>query len=398
MHFTPSMPQWGPAPLEHFPVQMPVDIQIDTQIQQALIERSAAYCLTSGQVIAQRTQELPLVEQLWHAKQLASRLCRSKALQFFVTRKADGAHLQPKELGEQVLHLLSSCVGTIWQQYPCHALEPRIELLLECAAKRNLLFLNPACFHLGQAHLLQLVDSLNGFVQDVRKRGTSAGFKSKAIKFETQIDKRYKAMQNYFRQLCALYPHGHVIRLDFSYQPHGFVGYQFTEEMHKTVTLHGQALLDHLTQSLGTAVVGYSWKRDFATARGFQYHLVAILNGPQIHELHGIEQSLGEYWCHSITGGEGLWFNCHGSGGTDYHYRGMGSLWHRPRTMEEHLSLVPVFMTLTDGIAAFAPPGKAKPYGMATLPAGLQEKTALKMSQYSTIKNDVFSLFQNIEL
>ena len=188
-------------------------------------------------------------------------------------------------------------------------------------------------------------------------------------------------MHNYFRQLCALYPDGHVIRLDFSYQPHGFRGCEFTEEMHKTVTFHGLVLLDHLTLSLGTAVVGYAWKRDFATARGFQYHLVAILNGPQIQEFHGIEQSLGEYWCRSITGGEGLWFNCHGSGGTDYHYRGMGSLSHRPRTMEEQLSMVPVFMTLTDGTAAFAPPGKAKPHGMATLPAGLQKEAALKMTQ-----------------
>ena len=374
MHFTPSMPQWGPAPLERFPMQMPFDIQIDSQIQQALLERSVAYCLTSGQVVARRTQELPLVEQLWHAKQLASRLCRSKAPQFSIIRKPDGTHLQPTELGEQILQLLSSCVGAIRQQYPCHALEPRIELLLECAAKRNLLYLNPAYFHLGEAHLLPLVDSLNGFVEDVRKRGTTAGFKAKVLKLQTQIDERYKAMHNYFRQLCALYPDGHVIRLDLSYQPHGFRGCEFTEEMHKTVTLHGQVLLDHLTQSLGTAVVGYAWKRDFATARGFQYHLVAILNGPQIQELHSIEQSLGEYWCRSITGGEGLWFDCHGSAGTDYHYRGMGSLAHRQRTIEEQLSMVPVFMTLTDGIVAFVPPGKAKPYGMATLPAGLQKK------------------------
>ena len=43
MHFTPSMPQWGPAPLERFPMQMPFDIQIDSQIQQALFERSVAY-------------------------------------------------------------------------------------------------------------------------------------------------------------------------------------------------------------------------------------------------------------------------------------------------------------------------------------------------------------------
>ena len=73
-------------------------------------------------------------------------------------------------------------------------------------------------------------------------------------KFKTQIEERYKAKFNYFRQLCALYSNGNVIRMDFSYQPHGLIGYQFSEEMHKTVILHGQALLDHLTQSLGSAM------------------------------------------------------------------------------------------------------------------------------------------------
>ena len=397
MHFTSSARQWDTALLERFPVQKSVDIQLDTQIQQALDERSVAYCLTSGQVIALQTAEIQLVQQLLKAGQLAQRLCRSKVTQFCVTRKSASAELYPTELGKEVVQLLSSFVGEIGQQYPCHALEPRIELLLECAAKRNLLGLNPAYFHSGEEHLL-LVDLLNGFVQDVRKRGTAAGFEAKILKFQTQIDKRYKAMRNYFRQLCALYPKGHVIRLALSYQPHGFCGYEFSEEMHKIVTLHGKVLLDHLTQSLGTAVVGFAWKRDFATARGFQYHLVAILNGPQIQELHGIEQSLGEYWCHSITGGEGLWFNCYGFGAADHHYRGMGYLSGRPRTMEEQLSLVPVFMTLTDGIAAFAPPGKSKPYGMATLPAGLQRQAALKMTQYPLTENDLFLLFQTTAL
>ena len=55
------MPQWSSALSEHFPMQRPVDIQIDTQIQQALIERSVAYCQTSNQVIAFDTPEIKLV-------------------------------------------------------------------------------------------------------------------------------------------------------------------------------------------------------------------------------------------------------------------------------------------------------------------------------------------------
>lgn len=400
MHLTPSWSQWGPAPQESFPLQPAFDIPIDTQIQEALIERAFAYSLAPsmaygqapGHVIALDTPEMPLVQQLWHAKQLTSRLSRSKAAQFSVIHKPNGAHLQATELGQEVAQLLSSSVGAVGQQYPRHAFDPRIELFLECAAKRNLLPVWPPFVFMEEARLLPLVDALNGFAQDVRRRGSAASFKAKVANFQAQVDQRYKAMQSYFRQLCTLYPDGHAIRMDFSYLPHQTVGFAFGEEMHQTVTLHGQALLEHLAKSLGSAVAGYAWKRDFAASRGYQYHLVAILNGPQFQELHGIAQSLGEQWCHSITGGKGLWINCHGSWGNNIRYRGLSAFNHcAAGSMEDQLSLVPVFMTLTDGIAAFAPMGKTKPYGMGTLPAGKRRKATESIPHYPKIENEMFS-------
>lgn len=399
MHLTPSWSQWGPAPSERFPLQTAFDIPIDTQIQEALIERAVAYSLAPvaaysqapGHVIALDTPEMSLVQQLWHARQLTSRLSRSKAAQFSVIRKPGGAQLQATELGNEVIQLLSSSVGTVGQQYPCHVLEPRIELLLECAAKRNLLPLWPPFAPIEETRLLTLVDSLNGFAQDVRQRGTTAGFKAKVANSHAQTDRRYKDMQKYFRQLCTLYPHGHILRMDFCYLPHQLVGYSFGEEMHKTVCLHGQMLLDHLTSSLGSAVAGYAWKRDFAAVRGYQYHLVAILDGPQPQELHAIEQSLGEHWCQSVTGGKGLSVNCHGSWGNNFRYRGVSPLNYCIGSMEANLSLVPAFMALTDGIAAFAPLGKAKPYGMGTLPARRSKNEVKRISQDPKIENDVSS-------
>ena len=391
MHLVSQVPHWGPTLSKRLPRQSPVHIQIDTQIKQALIERSIAYGLTSGQapghVIALNTSEIPLVQQLWHTRQLASRLSRSKVAQFSIIRKIAGAQLQATELGNEVLQLLSTSVGDVGLEYPCHVLEPRIELFLECAAKRNLLPLWPPFVPMEEARLLPLVDSLNGFAQDVRQRGSTVSFKAKIANFQAQTDKRYKAMQHYFRQLSTLYPEGHVIRMDFSYLPHQTVGFSFGEEMHKTVTLHGQALLEHLTKSWGSSVVGYAWKRDFAAARGYQYHLVAILNGPQVQELNCIEQYLGEHWCQSITNGLGLWFNCHGPWANDFRYRGVSAFKHCVGSMEEHLSLVPVFMALTDAIAAFKPLGKARPYGMGTLPAKESKKMALLMPQRSAIGN-----------
>jgi hypothetical protein len=199
---------------------------------------------------------MQLVQQLWHAKQLASRLTRSKVAQFSVIRKPAGAQLQATDLGNEVLQLLSTSVGAVGLQYPCHLFDPRIELFLKCASKRNLTPLWQPLLPMEEARLLPLVDSLNGFAQAVRKRGSTVSFKAKVVNFQAQTDKRYKDMQNYFGQLSTLYPGGHEIRMDFSYLPHQTVGFNFGREMHKTVSLHGQALLEHLTKSWGSAVVG----------------------------------------------------------------------------------------------------------------------------------------------
>lgn len=340
---------------------------IDSEIEEALIERTAAYRQSGGHVIPFSTPEMQLVQQLWRTKQLARRLIRSTAAQFSVIRKSGRAHLQATDLGNEILQLLSSLVGPFSEQYPCHLFDPRIDLFMECASKRNLMPAWRPFLPAMEAQLLPLVDGLNGFAQDVRKRSNTNAFKAKVAAFQAETDKRHKDLQDYFNQLSILYPYAHVVRMDFSYRPDQFVGFSHGEEMHRKVCLHGEALLEHLTKSWGSAVAGYAWKRDFASARGYQYHLVVILNGPQPQELNNIVDSLGHQWREVITAGMGLFFHCHGGRRHDFKYRGLIAMNHYAKPMEEHLRLVPLFMTLTDGIVAFAPRSKAKPYGRGKL-------------------------------
>ena len=64
----------------------------------------------------------------------------------------------------------------------------------------------------------------------------------------------------------------------------------------------------------------------------------------------------------------GLFFNCHGGRGHNFQYRGLIAMNHYAKPMQEHLKLVPMYMAQTDGLIAFAPLGKEKPFGMGTLP------------------------------
>jgi hypothetical protein len=364
MHQTRTALQLRPTPFEHILMQEPTDIQI----RQAVIERTFAFGLTNGQVVPFATPETQLVQQLWHAKHLTSRLIRSKVAQFSVISKPDVPHLKSTDLGSEVLQLLSTFFGVAGWQYPCHVFDPRIELFMECAAKRNLTnafqFLSP----IGEAQLLPVVDALNGFAQDIRARASKLSFKTNVATFHKALDGRYKDMQNYFKVLADLHPAAHAIRMEFSYRPDQHVGFSFGMDMHATVTSHGEMLLKHLTKSFGNAVVGYAWKRDFSAARGYQYHVVAILHGPQHHELNQIVDSLRHQWLEVITAGAGLSWNCHDGRTHNFQYRGLIAMDHYAKPIKEHLRQVPLYMTLTDGLLAFAPLGKSKPYGMGAIP------------------------------
>lgn len=365
---------------------------IDNQIKQALIERTAAYRQSAGGVIPFSTPEMQLIEQLWQAKHLASRLTRSTAAQFSLIHKAAGDQLKATDLGNELLQLLSSFTGASIAQYPCHLFDPRIDLFLECAMKRNLTPTWRPFLPVAEKQLMPLVDALNGFVQDVRKRAATSGFKTKVVAFQTEIDKRRKGLQDYFNKLCVLYPAGHVIRMDFSYNLGQPLGNSPGKDMHQQVRAHGEALLAHMKKSLGSALVGFAWTRDFASARGYHYHLVAVLNGPQTQELNNIVDSLGQEWCRQITGGMGLFFNCHGGRGHNFQYRGLIAMNHYAKPMQEHLRLVPTYMVQTEGLIAFAPLGKEKPFGMGTLPkVAHTHKKAQPMPLYQEIEAMPFS-------
>ena len=364
---------------------------IDNQTKAALIERSVVYNLSGIDVVPFLTAEAEIVQQLWQAKQIVTRLTRSTVDQFSLAHKATGTQLQLTDLGKEVLHLLLTSVSTSLIHYPNHRFDPRVELFLDCMDSRNLAHLWQSGHPLAGPQLIPFVDAMNGFAHNVRKRAATSSFKSKLVIFHEEIDKRRKKLQDYFNQLCALYPASQAIRMDFSYRPGQPLGAIPGKDMYQQVRAHGEALLTHMKVSLGSALVGFAWTRDYASARGYQYHVVAVLNGPQTQELNNIVGSLGEEWSRVITGGVGLFFNCHGGRGHNFQHRGLIAMNHYAKPIQEHLMQVPMYMAQTDGLIAFAPLGKEKPYGMGTLlKVAHTHKKAQPVPAYQEIENVSF--------
>jgi len=197
MYFPTSAPQLVPA----LPTRSAMLMSKDNQLKEALIERTAAYRTTNGYTMPFSTPEMQLVDNLWQAKRLTRRLIRSSISQFSVIRKPVGPVLQATDLGNEIIELFSSFSGQLWEQFPCHLFEPQVELFLECARKRNLTPSWRPFLGMAEAQLLQHVDALNGFAQDVRKRGGTGTFRSKVAAFQAATDHRHNDMTNYFKGL-----------------------------------------------------------------------------------------------------------------------------------------------------------------------------------------------------
>lgn len=352
----------------------------DNDINAALVERTAAYDIANGMITPIYTFEKNLILQLLQVRDVVIRLARSTAIPFSLPRKASNTDLQHTEIGEQVWQLLLTPIDLATIHYPCHDFDPRIKLFLDCLKKRGLYALWLSAQGVNAPATPPMVDTLNGFVQEIRQRAGSKPFERKLAAFKKQVDQRFKRLQDYFDQLNDAYPASHVLRLAFCYRRFQSVGNSCEPEMNQQVSDHCEELMKRVKNSLGSAFVGHAWKRDYAKDRGFHFHLVVVLNGPQLLELSHIVESFRLQW-HEVTTGTGVVYQRYPPLNQAFQHGSQTTTIWDQIPVRTALDPVPTFMVLTDGLIAFAPPGKKTPHGTGQLPKTAHNKKTASITE-----------------
>lgn len=342
-------------------------------IRCAAQERTVALHLHQGFVVPVQTPEWNLVNFLMDARELVVSVTRSQVELFRVVTRSGDAVLRPTDLGKRFLDMVVESVQARSLLRLDHKLDPLVALLFEECDRRCISMAWVGGGPRSTEMLVSAADSLNGCVSAIRRKTKRTDFKAKSNRWKEAVKGRFSELTSYFEALANAYPASRVVRIDFSFFPTIWGVVPPDPAMDDAIAAQWRALLSHISEGIGSCVVGHAWKRDYGVTRGPVFHLVLVVDGPRELELDALVQGLMRVWTTQITGGQGICFNCLSTTGSPFSLRGgLAILEFHPAGLENLLHNAAVYLALSDQVLAYDGAGKTARYGQGAWPDSLQ--------------------------
>lgn len=197
--------------------------------------------------------------------------------------------------------------------------------------------------HTDREYLEELVQKLNSCVDSIRQEAKSKNFLGALKNYQRSSNKNYKELTSYVDALFDHYSRLLVVRVDLSYQ----------KQHSKTTQAEAQQDREHLfrntrSNKLFENMVGYIWKLEHGSEKGFHYHMIFFFDGSKVQRDIIKALQIGRYWTDIVTKGRGLYYNCN-LDKSAYKRCGIGMVDHRDSSMRDTLnSLAVPYLTKTD--------------------------------------------------
>lgn len=246
---------------------------------------------------------------------------------------------------------------------------PYIERFLwafsSCPYLREAGFYQPPTMSLGMAE--QTVMALNqrlGAWQQCLKQPT---FTDECYRHRRNSLKNYRRLTDLIKALFDCYSRLMVLRVDLSYtqQDGPYIDYA-TACFHREQLSHA-----FTTHPLFTEMVGYAWKLEWRPDKGFHYHVLFFFDGHRCQQdiLHA--KQIGEFWQQSITGAQGIYYNCNLDAEERYAYNAMGIIDYYDTEKQQGLDEIAKYLSKIDEYAALLVNGRTMQTSKKpVLPAG----------------------------
>jgi len=349
------------------------------ELRKAMRERSVALNRDSYDLLPV-TPDGGLAIALLDMLEIINQVSRSSA-NWFRHKMSDGMPIfDATAQGQRLVSLVPPSLTLIHSQSPERRFDPRIEMLLMALESRS-------AHHVPEPLLMAIgryphawVDILNAVVHELRQSTNTQIFFNSQRHHQDAIDKRFRELKHYFRQVDAAYPCASVLRLDLGYRDTLFStgDYSRSEVRYELLRTQTLAWLTRIKQSLGPAVVGEAWKHDFGELGTYKTHMVIILSGPKASELLGIISMSTDEW-HTITGNHGYCFNCN-CDQAQFEYRGFTSIDLLTSTVAGQLHRAAVYLAKTDLAIRLEFAGKPSAFGFGRLvrPTRIKAKSSAR--------------------
>lgn len=219
----------------------------------------------------------------------------------------------------------------------------KFEPYLELAAKYIVMYDLPnALQRLKLSDPTVVVKVLNECVDKMRQESMSDSFLSRLKNYNRASNKNYKELLAYSDALFDRYSRLLVLRVDLSYLT------QHPKIDQLEAMQHRKRLFENTrSNKLFADMVGYVWKLEHGSSKGFHFHVMFFFDGSKVREDGTIAQQIGKYWSNVITGGKGMYYNCNA---VKHRYQscGIGMISHGDYELRDGLRKAIVYLTKTD--------------------------------------------------
>lgn len=342
------------------------------EIGEALSEATYAYAKMNGKTTCFKTIEWDIAKEIWKIEDAANKIIQSDGELFSVkeSKYEKRKVVHATKLGNLILRRFNTSILEISNHFPMHQFNPYFELFVKKGESRNIYNLLPLLKTFSRHEIEAMVDTLNGFVEEVRNEGRSKKFKDTMAEFKRLANKNYRSLLRYIDALFVHYSRLLVLRIDLGYHKNhcwpssaeGLVTYVDAKK-------HWPAMYKYLRTMLpNDCFVGFSMKLEYALQKNFHFHLLVFLDGSKVREDITISKLIGERWENVITEGKGLYWNCNANKRA-YKALGIGMVNHYDAELRENLKAkVATYMTKTDYYIKLVIPNNGRAFSKGNMP------------------------------
>jgi len=216
----------------------------------------------------------------------------------------------------------------------------------------NCAYLNEAGFHqpptLSHEVAEQVVDELNqrlaAWYQSTQQPDFTRECYRNRRNSQANCQSLHKLIDGLFKRHSRLM----VLRVDLAYTEFDtpYIDYE-------TARYHREQLCYAFSHNpLFDDLLGYTWKLEWQPKKGFHYHFMFFFDGHQCRDDVNRSRLIGELWARSITGGQGLYYNCNLDADQRYRYNAMGLVDYYDFEKQRGLYELAKYLTKVDEYAA----------------------------------------------
>lgn len=296
---------------------------------------------------------------------LVQRLIKTEGDAFGVRAIADGGSVTCNEPGVLLNKIIKVHMPSDPRFTAFYKFEPYIEMVVKYFSEYALYQVLPLPdFDRSVGDATAIMTYLNECVDKIRQEASSKGFLSKLNNYQRSSNKNYKELTEYVDTLFECHSRLLVLRVDLSYQ----------KQYSKTTQAEAKRDLKHLFENarsnkLFGEMVGFIWKLEHGSEKGFHYHVMFFFDGSKVREDITLAKRIGQYWTDVVTRGRGLYFNCN-AGKLAYKSCGIGMVDHTDAALRKGLRNAVIYLTKTDLFMKLQTEGRGMGKGLCPSPKG----------------------------